>query len=98
MGPGAISESSRLPPTLIVSGSVVSSANPATFCLGEPAKNLDTESINDFEAPVSPPQPEKLYVRLHYSGNLALADVITLTRTAARFLDQTQILPVLTRL
>jgi hypothetical protein len=62
---------------------VVSSANPATFCLGEPAKNLDTESINDFEAPVSPPQPEKLYVRLHYSGNLALADVITLTRTAA---------------
>jgi hypothetical protein len=62
---------------------VVSSANPATFCLGEPAKNLDTESINDFEAPVSKPQPEKLYVRLHYSGNLALADVITLTRTAA---------------
>jgi len=62
---------------------VVSSPNPATFCLGEPAKNLDTESINDFEAPVSPPKPEKLYVRLHYSGNLALADVITLTRTAA---------------
>ena len=62
---------------------VVSSANPATLCLGEPAKNLDTDSINDFEAPVSPPQPEKLYVRLHYSGNLALADVITLTRTAA---------------
>jgi hypothetical protein len=62
---------------------VTSSANPATFCLGEPAKNLDTESINDFEAPVSKPEPEKLYVRLHYSGNLALADVITLTRTAA---------------
>jgi hypothetical protein len=62
---------------------VVSSPNPATFCLGEPAKNLDTESINDFEAPVSKPEPEKLYVRLHYSGNLALADVVTLTRTAA---------------
>lgn len=62
---------------------VISSANPATFCLGEPAKNLDTDSINDYEAPVSKPQPEKLYVRLHYSGNLALADVITLTRTAA---------------
>jgi len=62
---------------------VTSSANPATFCLGEPAKNLDTDSINDYEAPVSKPQPEKLYVRLHYSGNLALADVITLTRTAA---------------
>jgi hypothetical protein len=62
---------------------VTSSANPATFCLGEPAKNLDTESIDDFEAPVSKPEPEKLYVRLHYSGNLALADVITLTRMAA---------------
>lgn len=62
---------------------VISSANPATFCLGEPAKNLDTDSINDYQAPVSKPQPEKLYVRLHYSGNLALADVVTLTRTAA---------------
>jgi len=62
---------------------VTSSANPATFCLGEPAKNLDTASIDNFEAPVSPPSPEKLYVRLHYSGNLALADVITLTRTVA---------------
>jgi hypothetical protein len=63
---------------------VTSSANPATFCLGEPAKNLDTDSVNDLEAPVSKPAPEKLYVRLHYSGNLALADVITLTRTAAQ--------------
>jgi hypothetical protein len=62
---------------------VTSSADPATFCLGEPAKNLDEASINDFEAPLTPPVPEKLYVRLHYSGNLALADVITLTRTAA---------------
>ena len=62
---------------------VVSSANPATFCLGEPAKNLNTDSLDNFEAPVSQPAPEKLYVRLHYSGNLALADVITLTRTAA---------------
>ncbi len=62
---------------------VISSINPATFCLGEPAKNLDTESINDYDAPVGKPEPEKLYVRLHYSGNLALADVITLTRTAA---------------
>ncbi|HEY6488860.1 MAG: hypothetical protein WCC26_17625 [Terracidiphilus sp.] len=61
-----------------------SSGNPTTFCLGEPAKNLDTDSINDFEAPVSKPAPEKLYVRLHYSGNLALADVVTLTRAAAQ--------------
>jgi hypothetical protein len=61
-----------------------SSLNPTTFCLGEPAKNIDMDSINSFEAPVtSPAQPQKLYVRLHLSGNLALADVITLTRTAA---------------
>ncbi|HMG86917.1 MAG TPA: hypothetical protein VK574_14390 [Terracidiphilus sp.] len=61
-----------------------SSLNPTTFCLGEPAKNIDLDSINSFEAPVtSPGEPQKLYVRLHLSGNLALADVITLTRTAA---------------
>lgn len=61
-----------------------SSLNPTTFCLGEPAKNIDMDSINSFEAPVdAPAQPQKLYVRLHLSGNLALADVITLTRTAA---------------
>ena len=61
-----------------------SSLNPTTFCLGEPAKNIDVDSINSFEAPVtSPAEPQKLYVRLHLSGNLALADVITLTRTAA---------------
>jgi hypothetical protein len=62
---------------------VTSSPNMATFCLGEPAKNLDTASLDDYDAPVAKPAPEKLYVRLHYSGNLALADVITLTRTAA---------------
>jgi hypothetical protein len=61
-----------------------SSLNPTTFCLGEPAKNIDLDSINSFEAPVNAPAtPQKLYVRLHLSGNLALADVITLTRTAA---------------
>ena len=62
----------------------LSSNNPTTFCLGEPAKNIDTDSINSFDAPLGPPQQtEQLYVRLHLSGNLALADVITLTRTAA---------------
>ncbi len=61
-----------------------SSANPTTFCLGEPAKNINMDSIDSFDAPVGPPpQPEQLYVRLHLSGNLALADVVTLTRTAA---------------
>jgi hypothetical protein len=62
---------------------ITSSSNPATFCLGEPAKNINMESINSFDAPVTPPPPQQLYVRLHLSGNLALADVITLTRTAA---------------
>ncbi|HEY1902824.1 MAG TPA: hypothetical protein VGG56_10355 [Terracidiphilus sp.] len=55
----------------------------ATYCLGEPAKNIDVGSINSFDAPVSGPDPEPLYFRLHLSGHLSLADVITLTRTAA---------------
>jgi len=55
----------------------------ATYCLGEPAKNLDVGSINSLENPPSNSQPEPLYFRLHLSGHLALADVITLTRTAA---------------
>jgi len=61
-----------------------SSASPTTFCLGEPAKNINLDSLDSFDAPVTPPvQPQQLYVRLHLSGNLALADVVTLTRTAA---------------
>jgi hypothetical protein len=61
-----------------------SSAGPTTFCLGEPAKSINMDSLDSFDAPVSPPaQPQQLYVRLHLSGNLALADVVTLTRTAA---------------
>jgi hypothetical protein len=55
----------------------------ATYCLGEPARNLDVGSINSFDAPAGGPDPEPLYFRLHLSGHLALADVITLTRTAA---------------
>lgn len=62
---------------------VTDSANPTTFCLGEPAKNIDVGSINSFDAPIPNTKPEPLYFRLHYSGNLALADVITLTRTVA---------------
>jgi hypothetical protein len=62
---------------------VTQSANPTTFCLGEPAKNIDVGAINNFDTPVSNSRPEPLYFRLHYSGNLALADVITLTRTVA---------------
>ncbi len=55
----------------------------ATYCLGEPAKNIDVGSINSLETPPSESNPEPLYFRLHLSGHLALADVITLTRTAA---------------
>jgi len=62
---------------------VTSSVNPTTSCLGEPAKNIDVGSINSLDASPSPQKQEPLYFRLHYSGNLALADVITLTRTVA---------------
>jgi hypothetical protein len=63
---------------------VTASLNPPTFCLGEPAKNIDLGAVNSYTAPVvANTQPEQLYVRLHYSGHLALADVITLTRTVA---------------
>jgi len=62
---------------------VTDSINPTTFCLGEPAKNIDVGSINSFDTPATTTKPEPLYFRLHYSGNLALADVITLTRTVA---------------
>jgi len=62
----------------------ISSPDTTTFCLGEPAKNIDMDSIDSFEAPLTAPsEPQKLYVRLHLAGNLALADVVTLTRTAA---------------
>jgi hypothetical protein len=63
---------------------VTASLNPTTFCLGEPSKNIDLEAVNSYEAPLpTDNKPEQLYVRLHLSGHLALADVITLTRTVA---------------
>jgi len=63
---------------------IAASLNPTTFCLGEPAKNIDLNAVNSYDAPVvSNSPPEQLYVRLHLSGHLALADVITLTRTVA---------------
>jgi len=63
---------------------VTGSLNPTTFCLGEPSKNIDLDAVNSYDAPVvSDNKPEQLYVRLHLSGHLALADVITLTRTVA---------------
>jgi hypothetical protein len=62
---------------------ITEGADTATYCLGEPARDIDTKSIDTYDVPVQTPQREQLYVRLHYSGHLALADVITLTRTAA---------------
>jgi hypothetical protein len=67
---------------------VTSSANPTTFCLGEPARNLDVGAINSFDTPVNNSASVPLYFRLHYSGNLALADVITLSRTVAALASQ----------
>ena len=62
----------------------LSSPGITTFCLGEPAKNIDMDSIESFEAPVTTQsEPQQLYVRLHMAGLFALADVTTLTRTAA---------------
>ena len=55
----------------------------ATYCLGEPAKDISVGSINSLEAPIPTSNPEPLYFRLHYSGLFAMADVITLTHTAA---------------
>ena len=62
---------------------ITSGTSTATYCLGEPARNLDVGAISSFDAPTGGPDPEPLYFRLHLSGHLALADVITLTRTAA---------------
>jgi len=62
---------------------ITAGSTTATYCLGEPAKNLDVGSINSLESPPPNSKQDPLYFRLHYSGHLALADVITLTRTAA---------------
>jgi hypothetical protein len=74
-----------VPPSLIDRfwAPITAGTNTATYCLGEPARNLDVGSINSFDAPVGDSKPQPLYFRLHLSGHLALADVITLTRTAA---------------
>ena len=62
---------------------ITEGTDTATYCLGEPARNLDVGSINTLENPPTGSNPEPLYFRLHLSGHLALADVITLTSTAA---------------
>jgi hypothetical protein len=62
---------------------ITAGTTTATYCLGEPAKTLEVGSINAFDTPVPGGKQEPLYFRLHLSGHLALADVITLTRTAA---------------
>jgi len=62
---------------------ITAGSNTATYCLGEPAKSLDAGSINSLEMPTANSKPEPLYFRLHHSGLFALADVVTLTQTAA---------------
>jgi hypothetical protein len=64
----------------------LTSANgTATFCLGEPAKNIDVGAIQSLDALPTTGQQVPLYFRLHYAGHLSLADVVTLTRTTAEF-------------
>ena len=63
---------------------VTSATGTATYCLGEPARNpLQTGSVDSLESSPAPSTQEPLYFRLHYSGLFAMADVMTLTRTAA---------------
>jgi hypothetical protein len=62
---------------------ITAGTTTATYCLGEPAKSLEAGSINSLEPPSPNSKPEPLYFRLHQSGLFALADVITLTQTAA---------------
>jgi len=62
---------------------ITAGSSTATYCLGDPARDLDSREINSLDAPKFISNPEPLYFRLHYSGLFARADVITLTHTAA---------------
>jgi hypothetical protein len=62
---------------------ITAGSNTATFCLGDPARDLDAREINSLDPPKVQANPEPLYFRLHYSGLFAMADVITLTHAAA---------------
>lgn len=53
-----------------------------TYCLGDPSKTVNLSGNAD-EASLPESDDPTLYFRLHYAGHLALADVVTLTRTAA---------------
>jgi hypothetical protein len=73
------------PPSLIERfwAPIIAGSNTATYCLGDPARDLDSREINSLDPPKFLSGPEPLYFRLHYSGLFAMADVITLTHTAA---------------
>jgi hypothetical protein len=62
---------------------ITAGTSTATYCLGEPAKDIRPGSINSLDVPATGSNPEPLYFRLHYSGLFAMADIITLTHTAA---------------
>lgn len=62
---------------------ITAGSSTATYCLGDPARDLDLREINSLDPPKFITHPEPLHFRLHYSGLFARADVITLTHTAA---------------
>lgn len=62
---------------------LVSSANPATFCLGEPANRVDVNSIGSFETATPESEKDSGNVTSADNGRFALSDVITLARSAA---------------
>ena len=71
-------------PSSTASGNPSSPAptRPPSVSANRPRISTPTPSTTS-KPPSASREPEKLYVRLHYSGNLALADVVTLTRAAA---------------
>jgi hypothetical protein len=60
---------------------ITAGSDTATYCLGEPSRDLDASAIGSLKIPA--PGAEPLHFRLHQSGLFALADVTTLTNTAA---------------
>ncbi len=64
---------------------ITGATGSATYCVGEPARNpLEIGTVDSLQpTPPADYKAEPLYFRLHYSGLFAMADVMTLTRTAA---------------
>lgn len=73
------------PPTIIDRfwQPVTSSPNPATFCLGEPARRIDINSVGTLDTQISESSQDSTATDSTDLGRFALSDVITLSRTAA---------------